>query len=103
MAASLALFSLQAVAEEPVHRIGFLDGARLQPDSMKAWLEGLRERGYVDGRNLQIEYRYHQSRSEQIPVLAAELAALGPELIVAVGPAPALAVRAAGPRIPLVF
>jgi hypothetical protein len=46
---------------------------------MKAWLEGLRERGSVVGGNTQIEYRNFHGRYEQIPALAAELAALGPE------------------------
>ena len=49
----------------------------------QALLEGLRERGYVVGRNLQIEYRYSQGRTEQIPALVAELVAFGPEVIVA--------------------
>jgi putative ABC transport system substrate-binding protein len=70
---------------------------------MQAWLEGLRERGYVVGRNLQIEYRYSQAQSEQIPALVAELVALGPEVIVTVGPQQTVAVHAAAPTIPLVF
>jgi putative ABC transport system substrate-binding protein len=70
---------------------------------MRAWLEGLRERGYVVGRNLQIEHRYSQGRNEQLPALAAELIAFGPEVIVASTTPPAVAVHAAAPTIPLVF
>jgi putative tryptophan/tyrosine transport system substrate-binding protein len=101
-AAGLALFASAAAAEEPLHHIGFLTGAP-QADAIEAWLKGLHERGWVVGGNLLIEYRYYHGQSERIPVLAAELAALGPELIVASAPAPALAVQAAAPTIPLVF
>jgi len=65
--------------------------------------EGLREHGYVVGPNLQIEYRFSQGRTEQIPALVAELVALGPEVIVAVTTPNAVAVHAAAPNIPLVF
>jgi putative tryptophan/tyrosine transport system substrate-binding protein len=70
---------------------------------MQAWLEGLRERGYVVGRNLQIEYRYSQGQTERIPALVAELVAFGPEVIVSGGPPNTVAVHAAAPTIPLVF
>ncbi len=53
------------------------------PEIMEAWLEGLRERGYVVGQNLQIEYRFWRARTERIPGLVAELVAFGPEVIVA--------------------
>jgi putative tryptophan/tyrosine transport system substrate-binding protein len=91
-----------SAADEPVHRIGFLASAPTG-DAMKPWLQGLHERGWVLGGNLLIEYRYYHGQSEQIPTLAAELGALGPELIVASTPVPALAVQAAAPTIPLVF
>jgi len=70
---------------------------------MQAWLEGLRERGYVVGRNLQVEYRYSQAQTERIPALVAELVALGPEVIVTAGPQNTVGVHAVAPTIPLVF
>jgi putative ABC transport system substrate-binding protein len=88
--------------QQPVHRIGVLSVIE-NPEMMQAWLEGLRERGYVVGRNLQIEYRYSQGRTEQIPALVAELVAFGPEVIVAAGPQNVVAVHSAAPAIPLVF
>ena len=100
--ASLMLFAWQAQGQQPVHRVGFLANTEI-PENTEAWLEGLRERGYVVGRNLQIEYRFWEGRTERIATLAAELAALGPEVIVASAPASALAVRAAAPTTPLVF
>ena len=90
-------------AQERVRRIGVLIGGKPSAEVEKVWLQGLRERGYISGRNLHIEYRFTEGRAERGPVLAAELAALGPELIVAVSPAPAVAVRAAAPDIPMVF
>jgi putative tryptophan/tyrosine transport system substrate-binding protein len=70
---------------------------------MQSWLEGLRERGYVVGQNLQIEYRYSQAQTERIPALVSELVALSPEVIVAASSPNAVAVHADAPTIPLVF
>jgi putative tryptophan/tyrosine transport system substrate-binding protein len=102
IAASLILFASQAGGQQPVHRVGVLANTET-PEEMQAWLEGLREHGYVGGRNLQIEYRYSRAQSERIPALVAELVALGPEVIVTVGPQQTVAVHAAAPTIPLVF
>ena len=101
--ASGMLLSSQAVGQEPVHRIGVLTGVDLPPELQQAWLEGLRQRGYVVGRNLHIEYRSTEGRAERISALAAELIALRSEVIVAGGPGLALAIKAAAPTIPLVF
>jgi ABC-type uncharacterized transport system substrate-binding protein len=102
IAASLILFASQAGGQQPVHRVGVL-AVTERLEMMEEWLEGLRERGYVVGGNLQIEYRYSEARTEQIPALAAELVAFGPEVIVAESTPNAVAVRAAAPTIPLVF
>jgi putative ABC transport system substrate-binding protein len=85
-----------------VHRVGVL-AVTERPEMMEEWLEGLRERGYVVGGNLQIEYRYSQVGTELIPALVAELVAFGPEVIVAESTPNAVAVHAAAPTIPLVF
>src|ERR1700730_10186685 len=100
IAASLILFAPQARGQQPVHRIGVLSVTE-SPERMLE--EGLRERGYVVGPNLQIEYRFSQGRTAQIPALVAELVAFGPEVIVAVTTPNAVAVHAAAPNIPLVF
>jgi putative ABC transport system substrate-binding protein len=100
--AGLLLFAAPGGAAEAVRRIGVLVG-ELPADVMEVWLQGLQERGWVVGGNLLIEYRYHEGRSERIPVFATELAALGLELIVVGTSKPALAVHAAAPTTPLVF
>jgi putative tryptophan/tyrosine transport system substrate-binding protein len=93
---------VEAEGQQPVHLIGVL-AATESPENTQALLEGLRERGYVVGGNLQIEYRYSQGRNEQIPALVAELVAFGPEVIVANGTPNAVAVPAGAPTIPLIF
>ena len=87
--AALVLFAPQAWGQQPVHRVAVLLNTE-NPEANQAWLEGLRERGYVVGGNLQIEYRYSRAQPEHIPALVAELVALGPEVIVASGPQNAL-------------
>jgi len=102
IATCLILFAAQARGQQPVHRVGVLTAIEV-PENTHALLDGLRERGYVVGGNLQIEYRYSQGRTEQIPALVAELVAFGPEVIVATGPQNTVAVHAAAPTAPLVF
>src|SRR5438874_4663610 len=102
IAACLILCASQAGGQQPVHRIGVLKATEV-PEQEQVLLEGLRERGYVAGRNLQIEYRFSQGRTEQIPSLVADLVAFRPEVIVAATPQNALAVHVNAPTVPLVF
>ena len=67
-----------------------------------ALLDGLRNHGWIDGRNLIIEYRYAQS-PDRLPASAAELVALGPDLLLAGNPQTALALKSATANIPIVF
>ena len=67
-----------------------------------ALLDGLRNRGWIDGRNLIIEYRHAQSQ-DRLPALAAELVALSPDLLIAVTPQAAVALKSATATIPIVF
>jgi putative ABC transport system substrate-binding protein len=68
-----------------------------------AFYEELRQRGYVEGRNLVVERRNASGKADQLPALARELVALAPDLIVAVSPQPNRAVRDATPTIPIVM
>ena len=67
-----------------------------------ALLDGLRNRGWIDGRNLIIEYRYSHSQ-DRLPAFAAELVALSPDVLIAVGPQAAAALKSATATIPIVF
>src|SRR6266481_3811888 len=82
VAVGLTSFAHQAATQEPVHRIGIIQGLPV-PEAQKAFRDELRARGYDEGRNLQIETRYTQGRPDRIPELVAELVALHPEIIVA--------------------
>jgi len=91
-----------------VHRIGMLsttmsaDTWRTSP-VFHAYLEGLRELGYVEGQNIAIEFRSSDGKPDVLPGLAEELAGLRPEVVlVTVCGAPLDVMRRAGPDIPIV-
>lgn len=68
-----------------------------------AFRAGLRELGYVEGKNLAFEYRYAESKAERLPALAHELVRLKVDLIFSAGAEPILAAKAATKTIPIVF
>jgi putative ABC transport system substrate-binding protein len=69
---------------------------------LDAWLEGLRDHGWIDGQNLIIEYRNAES-TDRLPALAAELISLTPDLLIASGPQLVIALKSATATIPIVF
>jgi ABC-type uncharacterized transport system substrate-binding protein len=93
-----------AQAATHVHRIGVLTGTTREHDpNVKAFLEGMRALGYVEGQNLVVEYRGSEGQHERFPALAAELVRL-PVDVLLVGPTPAaLAAKDATTTIPLVM
>ena len=88
-----------------VHRIGFLGNstAALEANLVGPFREGLRDLGYVEGRDLVIEYRWAEGDYKRFPKLVAELAALGVEIIVTAGTPAAQAVQRIAPSMPLVM
>ena len=104
----LALSIPVAAQQVPkVPRIGYLTigyaptEARRAP-LREAFLQGLRELGYVEGKNILIEYRYAEGKSERFPDLAAELVHLKVNIIVANVTAAALAAKKATRTIPII-
>ena len=85
-----------------VYRIGFLGNSTeaLEANLVGPFREGLRERGYVEGRDLTIEYRWAEGAYERFPALIAELIALKSDIIVTAGTPAALAVKRATTTIP---
>ena len=74
--AGLILFASQAGAQQRIHRVAVLANMWF-PELRQGWLQGLREHGYIEGQNLQIEYRDFQGRADRIPALLADLGRLG--------------------------
>ncbi len=98
---------LAAEAQQPtkIARIGYLS-LNLVPNRhlREAFRQGLRDVGYVEGRNVVIEYRDAEGKPERLPALAAELVALKVDVIVTGGGTPpALAAKQATRTIPIVF
>jgi putative ABC transport system substrate-binding protein len=99
-----ASWPLSARAQQPTAkpvRIGVLADEWSPP--IGGLREGLRERGYVEGKNLSFEYRMAEGRSERHPALAAELVALPVDVIVTWGTPAALAAKRATSTIPIVM
>jgi putative ABC transport system substrate-binding protein len=94
-----------AQAQEKVWRIGMLEtvSTELNGANLDAFRKGLRELGYVEGRNLIIEYRSADGRSERFAALATELVGLKVDLIVTRGTPAALAAKNATRTIPVVM
>ena len=99
----LAVEAQPATARAP--RIGFLAlNPSANPHLRVAFLQGLRDLGYVEGRNVMIEYRDAEGKLERLPALGAELVALKVDVIVTGGGTPtALAAKQATRTLPIVF
>jgi len=89
-----------------MHRIAYVNVGPEAPNAsnVAAFREGLREWGYVEGRNLVIDFRWGDGRVERLPGLIKDLLELKPDLILSGGGQPtALAVKAATTTVPVVF
>jgi len=100
---SLMPAALLAQPRMPV--VGFLNGASYRGSDflVRAFLNGLAEGGYAEGRNVAIEYRSGDGHYDRLPGLAAELAALQVQVIMAAGTPTGLPAKAATSTIPIVF
>jgi ABC-type uncharacterized transport system substrate-binding protein len=100
---TLAPLALEAQPTAKIARIGYLaiDQAA-SPHLREAFLQELRDLGYIEGRNLVIEYRSAEGKSEQLPALAAELVALKVDVIVAPSTVAAQAAKQATRTLPIV-
>jgi putative ABC transport system substrate-binding protein len=99
-----APFAAEAQQAAKVARIGYLAGNLAAfPHLPEAFRQGLRDLGYVEGRNVVIEYRDAEGKYDRLPALAAELVALKVDVILAGGTPQALAAKQATGTIPIVF
>jgi len=96
-----------AEAQQPtrIPRIGYLILGPLFPisDRTEAFRQGLRALGYVEGKNIVIEWRSAERKLDRLPTLAAELVRLKVNIIVSAGPAPTRALKEATTTIPIVM
>ncbi len=102
-----ATWPLAASAQQPTMPvIGFLSGATFETmrEYVAAFHRGLAEAGFVEGRNLAVEYRWAEGHNDRLPALATDLVRRGVAIIVAGATTPgALAAKAVTQTIPIVF
>ena len=108
LCALLLTLSLSAQAQQQptkIPRIGYLSGNSPSSESarIEAFRQGLRELGYVEGKNIVIEYRDAEGKQDRLPALAAELVRLKVDGIVTANPGATRSAKEATPTIPIVM
>jgi putative tryptophan/tyrosine transport system substrate-binding protein len=98
-------FAAEAQQPRKVSRIGWLGGASASAlaSRVDAFRQGLRELGYVEGKNIVIELRAAEAKPDQLPALAAELVRFKVDVIVTGGPLPTRSAKEATSTIPIVM
>jgi putative ABC transport system substrate-binding protein len=95
----------EAQQAKKIPRIGFLIASypSLASPRVEAFRQGLRELGYVEGKNIVIEYRYAEGKPDRLNALAADLVSFKTDIIVTGGSAPTHAAKEATVMIPIVM
>ena len=98
-------FSVEAQQPTKIHRIGWLTAGSLSatPERTEAFRQGLRELGYIEGKNIVIEWRSPDGKPDRMPTLAAELVRLKVDVIVTGGSGATRPVKEATSTIPIVM
>ncbi|MSP40730.1 MAG: hypothetical protein EXR70_19765 [Deltaproteobacteria bacterium] len=98
-------FPVQAQQPTKIPRIGYLDAASLSVNAarIEAFRQGLRELGYVEGKNIVIEWRSAEGKLDRLPALASELVGLKVDIIVSAGASVTRSVKEATVTIPIVM
>jgi ABC-type uncharacterized transport system substrate-binding protein len=107
LCALLFVLSISVQAQQPtkIARIGFLSSASASSvsDRAEAFRQGLRDIGYVEGKDVVVEWRYAEGKLDRLPTLAAELLHLNVDVIVSAGPEPTRAAKQATATVPIVM
>ncbi len=102
----LLAFSVPAAAQQTkkMFRIGLLSSNRSSPmpPTIEVFRQGLRELGYVEGKNILFEYRFTEGKEERYAIFAAELVSLAVDIIVTQGTAATVAAKQATNTIPII-
>jgi putative tryptophan/tyrosine transport system substrate-binding protein len=93
---------IEAQQPKKIPRIGFITAAGPEGLNIEAFRQGLRDLGYVEGKNILIEYRYAEGKLDRLTELAAELVRLRVDMIVTSGNASVRAAKEATTTIPIV-
>jgi putative ABC transport system substrate-binding protein len=105
----VVLLAVAVIAEAQqsgkIPRIGFLDGGTASGSAglLEAFRQELSKLGWIEGKNITIEYRFAEQKNERLPELAAELVRLKVDLIVVRGTPATLAAKSATTTIPIVM
>ena len=107
VAAVLLTVGVVAEAQQPtkIPRIGYLSASSTSNNAarIEAFRQGLRELGYVEGKNIVIEWRHAEEKLDHLPALAVELVRLKVDVIVTAGPPATRAAKGATSTIPIVM
>jgi putative ABC transport system substrate-binding protein len=100
-----ASFTVEAQPAARVYRVGFISplSGSPEPSTLQAFRQGLRELGYVEGKNVIVETRFGEGRAERLPGLVAELLGLKVDVLMVGGSLGALTARRATTSVPVVF
>jgi putative ABC transport system substrate-binding protein len=101
--AALLVSPRRLCAQGTPRRVGYLDSAPLYLPNFKVWQDSMRDHGWIDGKNLIIDYRSAENHAERLAPLANELVALKPDVLFGGGTQVALALKSATASIPIVF
>jgi putative tryptophan/tyrosine transport system substrate-binding protein len=100
-----SLHFAEAQQSKKISRIGVLEarGSTDRAQVLAAFREGLRDLGYIEGKNIVLEYRYAEGNNQRLPELAADLVRLKVDVIVASDSQPAVVARNKSSTIPIVM
>ncbi len=98
-----APLAAEAQPARKVHHVGVLQAGAPPEPLVEAFREGLRDLGYVEGRDIVLEYRWAEGKLDRLPELAAELVGLRVDVITTLSTPAAIAARHATTTIPIVF
>ena len=102
---ALSVSTADAQQSGKIFRIGVLDNSTASGNAVRfgAFWQELSKLGRIEGKNMTIEYRFAEGKTDRLPELATELVRLKVDLIVTTGRAPALAAKSATTTIPIVM